>query len=295
MDDDEYLNDLMSKAKRYDYHKICTWLPYKPETIEDIAHDIMHNGYREDRPIMLFEDKILDGRHRYEAALKAGVEPSFMRFVGTEQEAVDYVTSENVNRRHLNNQEKEFFYVQRAEVLGVRTKADNQHVTNVTSSPSQEDHADALGVRRETINRWEKNRKDIKSDPELAKKVNTFEGYKEAKKELKKRKATSEEAGRIAKLKSLGERSSAESDNVERKLDKYREQGIDVDAVKSQGQKDLEREQYRKENRSREELSSEIAKILIDSKDYKAVAALANAAYPRNGELEKAHKIFKTE
>src|SRR5210317_1179221 len=107
MDDDEYLDDLMSKAKRYDYHDICTWLPYKPETIEDIAHDILHNGYREDRPIMLFEDKILDGRHRYEAALKTGVEPSFMRFVGTEQEAIDFVTSENVNRRHLNNQEKE--------------------------------------------------------------------------------------------------------------------------------------------------------------------------------------------
>lgn len=300
MDDDEYLNDLMSKAKRYDYHEICTWLPYKPETIEDIAHDIMHNGYREDRPIMLFEDKILDGRHRYEAALKAGVEPSFMRFVGTEQEAIDYVTSENVNRRHLNNQEKEFFYVQRAEALGVRRREDSlkQNTTDPSNEgtvPSAQDHADSLGVGRATIERWEKDRKDIKSDPELAKKANTFEGYKEAKKELKKRKATSEEAERIAKLKSLGERSSAESDNVERKLDKYREQGIDVEAVKSQGQKDLEREQYRKENRSREELSSEIAKILVDSKDYKAVAALANAAYPRNGELEKAHKIFKTE
>jgi len=32
-----------------------------------------------------------------------------------------------------------------ADALGVRTRADNQHVVNTTSTPTQEDHADALG------------------------------------------------------------------------------------------------------------------------------------------------------
>ena len=34
--------------------------------------------------------------------------------------------------------------------------------------PSQEEDADAVGLRRETVNRWEKDRKEIMSDPELA-------------------------------------------------------------------------------------------------------------------------------
>lgn len=193
MDDDEYLDSLVLKASSYDYHDICTWLPYKPETIDDIAHDIAHNGYREDRPIMLFEGKILDGRHRYEAALKVGVEPTYVNFNGTEQEAIDYVTSENVNRRHLNNQEKEFFYFQRAEALGVRTKADNQHTPTGVSIPTQEEHADALGVGQRTVSRWEKDRKDMKADQNTSEDLNTFEGFKKAKQKLKEKRNEAKE------------------------------------------------------------------------------------------------------
>ena len=87
-----------------------------------------------------------------------------------------------VERGHWTNEAKEYYYAKRAEALGVRTKADNQHVTFVTSSPSQEEHADALGVGHRTVSRWEKDRKEIMSDPELAKKATTPEGYKDAKK-----------------------------------------------------------------------------------------------------------------
>ena len=48
------------------------------------------------------------------------------------------------------------------------------NVTNVTMVPTQEDHADALGVRRETVNRWEKDRKEMMSDPELAEMSSTL-------------------------------------------------------------------------------------------------------------------------
>jgi transcriptional regulator with XRE-family HTH domain len=296
MDDDEWLAKVSPNKPEWQYHEICLWLPHKPETVEDIANDMVANGFRIDRAIATHEGKILDGRHRYEAALKVGVDPIFTEFQGTKGEAIAYVTSENVARRHLNNSEKEYFYVKRADALGVRTRADNQHVTNVTSTPSQEDHADSLGVRRETVNRWERDRKEIKSDPELAAKSTTPQGYQEAKKEVqKRRKATKEEANKIAKLKSLGERSGAESSNVDKKLDKYREQGVDVDAVESEGEKDRAREKYRGQQRPLEEMANEIAKILIDSKDYDFVASLARAAYPKPGELEHAYNIIKAE
>jgi hypothetical protein len=275
-------------------------LPYKPETIDDIAKDMKEHGYREDRPVVLYQGKILDGRHRYEAALQAGVYPHFEDFIGTKVQAIEYVTSENVNRRHLNNREKEFFYVQRAEALGVQSRGGvrgNQYqsgnVENSTMAPPQKKHAEAIGVHRDTVAKWEKDRKEIKSDPELAAKATTPEGYQEAKKEVKKRRATKAEAEKIAKLKSLGERSEAESGNVDKKLDRYREQGIDVDAVQSQKEEESARDTYREKQKPIDELAQEIAQILIDQQDYKFVAALAKAAYPKDGELEHAYNIIK--
>ena len=303
MDDNEYLASMLPDKPEWQYHEVCLWLPHKPETVEDIANDMAANGFRLDRAIATYEGKILDGRHRYEAALKAGVDPIFAEFNGTKEEAIAYVTSENVARRHLNNREKEFFYVQRANALGVQGwggERGNQHQsgkpTNVGMAPSAEGHADALGVDPRTVERWEADRKKITSDPELSAKATTPEGYKEAKKEVqKRRKATQAEANKIAKLKSLGERSGAESSNVERKLDKYREQGIDVDTVESEGDKDRAKDEYREQQRPMEEIAYEIAKILIDTKDYNFVAAIARAAYSKQGELQHAYSIITTE
>lgn len=191
IDDNQFSAAVQGSKENYVYHEICLWLPYNPQAIDDISNDMQIQGYRTDRPIVLFEGKILDGRHRYEAALKVGVEPSYLNFNGTEQEAIDYVTSENVNRRHLNNQEKEFFYVQRAEALGVQSRGGDRkseiNPTFVGMVPSAKDHADALGVTDRTVERWEKDRKDMKADPVLSHKMVTPAGYKEAKTELKRR------------------------------------------------------------------------------------------------------------
>jgi len=281
------------------YHDICLWLPYKEELVDEIADDISRNGYREDKPIILYQGKILDGRHRYEAAVKVGVDPWYQEFVGDKEQAIKYVTSENVKRRMLSNREKEFFYTKRADALGVRKREDTlkqnaTDVSNDTTALSQEQHADDLGVARPTVARWEKDRKEIKSDPELANKADTFEGYVEAKKEVqKRRKATKEEAEKIAKLKSLGERSEAEAGNVDKKLDRYREQGIDVDDVQSQKEKDAAREAYRERHRPFKEMAEEMARVAIDEQKYAFVAALAMAAYPEEGEIEHALNIIK--
>jgi len=112
--------------------------------------------------ILIYEGKILDGRHRYEAALQAGVDPVFVEFQGTKAGAIAYVTSENVSRRHLNYQEKEFFYFKSANALGGQSRGGdgtNQYqsgnVSNDTLAPSQQAHADDLGVSRPTVARWD--------------------------------------------------------------------------------------------------------------------------------------------
>lgn len=297
----------MQEERQWTYHEICKWCPYKPDTVVDIAKDMAENGYRHDRPIVVYEGQILDGRHRYEAALKTGTEFSVVEFEGSWMDAVKYVASENINRRHMSVAEKEYFYVEMANAVGVQSRGgngNNQYKSGNPSiegiAPSAKAHADSLGVGRSTVERWESDRKAIFSNPELVAKVTDAETYREVKREL--RKATKEEAEKITKLKNLGDSSDSEAANVDRVLEKYREQGIDVDAVPSQkdfdrvaAEKDKAREEYFELARPRRELTLAIAQLLIDNKDYKMVAAMASAAYPRPGELEKAHEIISQE
>lgn len=296
MDDEAWLNSVVGDAaERWSYHEICKWLPYKPETIDDIANDMVANGYRHDRPVVVYEGLILDGRHRYEAALKAGVDPIFIEFQGTKEEAIAYVTSENVARRHLSNPEKEFFYAQRAEALGVRERKDNQHTPNGASSPSQEDHADALGVGHRTVNRWENTRKEIKADPVLSQKATTPEGYQEAKREVqKRRKATQEEEKRIRNMKDRAASTDSEAERiaVQKKLDKYRDEGVDVDAVMDQKEEDQEREGYFREKQNREQIALRLATKLIEQGNTRVIKSLVLSAFPSEAQLLQAERDY---
>ncbi|MDB3873630.1 helix-turn-helix domain-containing protein [bacterium] len=112
-----------------------------------------------------------------------------------------------VERGHWSNEAKEYYYAKRAAALGVQGRGGDRqleeaksNVSNDTMVPSQEDHADALGVSRPTIARWEKDRKEIMSDPELAEKATTPEGYKEAKKVVRDRRETVERKGLLYAL-----------------------------------------------------------------------------------------------
>ena len=194
MDDNEYLASMLPDKPEWQYHEICLWSPFIESTVGKIAKNMEDGGFDRNHAILIYEGKILDGRHRYLASVKAGVDPIFTEFQGTCKEAVLEVTKEQVDRGHWNDEAKNFFYAQRATALGVRTRADNQHVSNDTSTPSQEEHADALGVSRPTVARWEKDRKEIMADPELAAKATTPEGYKEAKEVVKDRRQKQKEA-----------------------------------------------------------------------------------------------------
>ena len=112
-----------------------------------------------------------------------------------------------VERGHWSNEAKEYYYAKRAAALVVQERGGDRqseeaksNVSNDTMVPSQEEHADALGVSRPTVARWEKDRKDIMSDPKLAKKAATPEGYKEAKTVVRDRRITVERKGLLYAL-----------------------------------------------------------------------------------------------
>ena len=90
----------------YEAHELSLAFPGMPAgQFRRFAADIKANGLN--NPIVLFEGKILDGRHRYRACLEVGVKPAFREFMeGNPDESshgdpVAYVQSENAARRQL--------------------------------------------------------------------------------------------------------------------------------------------------------------------------------------------------
>jgi hypothetical protein len=63
-----------------------------------LIEDIKGHGQRE--PIMLFEGKVLDGWHRYQACEQLGIKPQQFTFAG--DDPVAFVLSHNLHRRHLS-------------------------------------------------------------------------------------------------------------------------------------------------------------------------------------------------
>lgn len=59
--------------------------------------DIKANGQRE--PVMVYEDMVLDGWHRYRACAQLGIKPQQFTFGGLDP--VGFVLSHNLHRRHL--------------------------------------------------------------------------------------------------------------------------------------------------------------------------------------------------
>jgi ParB-like chromosome segregation protein Spo0J len=73
---------------------------------DELVADIKAHGLRE--PIVLYEGLILDGRNRYRACIKAGVEPSFVPSAWRlpNDDPAGYVISANIRRRHLTPGDK---------------------------------------------------------------------------------------------------------------------------------------------------------------------------------------------
>lgn len=92
-------NFLVSLLERHPLSKLCGDMP----TLEfdELGADIKKHGVL--TPIVMYEGKVLDGWHRYQAALRhdrrclqAG------RGFKSDKEAQDFVLSANLHRRHLN-------------------------------------------------------------------------------------------------------------------------------------------------------------------------------------------------
>ncbi|QFY44645.1 S-adenosylmethionine-binding protein [Candidatus Methylospira mobilis] len=88
----------MSVQKKYGLHPLCAiFPPMTGHEFEKLKIDIGANG--QIQPIVLYENKILDGGNRYRVLTELGIEPSFVEYIGNSP--VKYVLSCNLHRRHL--------------------------------------------------------------------------------------------------------------------------------------------------------------------------------------------------
>lgn len=86
-----------------EFHEYANLFPMmQPDELQELVADIKSNGLIE--PIVLYEEKILDGRNRYLACGEAGIKPHFEYYKG--DEPVSYAISKNLHRRHLTGSQK---------------------------------------------------------------------------------------------------------------------------------------------------------------------------------------------
>jgi len=116
------------------------------------------SGFDSRYPVVIYQDKILDGRNRYAAAQECNLSPVFDYFEGDDNAALQFVISSNLNRRHLDTSERGMVA---ARVANIKN-GDNQHTLvgrsiDLPSDPpdiiSQQQAADRLNVSVPTVKR----------------------------------------------------------------------------------------------------------------------------------------------
>ena len=127
----------MSGPDRIGDHAVTSWanaFPMRTDLVDRIAASIKRNGLR--RPIILLgcsapdvmDGAVLQGRHRYEACIKAKVAPRFKAYDGDEspEALAEYVEDEELLRRDLRQDER----VQAADELVRLTREARKHNKN---------------------------------------------------------------------------------------------------------------------------------------------------------------------
>lgn len=129
-------------------HELAQLFP-EADNFEDIVADVKKTGVLES--IWVYEGKILDGWHRYQAAQVAGVEPEMREYEG--DDPVGFVTSMNIHRRHLNKGQRALLLVKIADQQDLLMKQGDPTTQRLaeTASRSADDIADAVGVGKRTV------------------------------------------------------------------------------------------------------------------------------------------------
>ena len=151
-----------------DIHELANIFPMLgDEELKELCADIEKNGLAE--PITVYEVKILDGRNRWTACQKLGIEPKTIEYTGNDPLA--FVLSKNLHRRHLTTSQRAMI----AEKLATIQRGGDRKSGKIKGQNcpliSQSEAAKQLNVSGGAIKKARKVR--TKAVPEVAKAVET--------------------------------------------------------------------------------------------------------------------------
>ncbi len=120
-----------------------------------LVADIKANGFRHPVVLEATRDVLVDGRNRMRAGKKLGIDPPITR-LGAKVDAVAYIISTNVHRRHLTESQRAYI----AATLATLTHGANQHTTRgrtgkfagpANTTPTQAAAAKLMGVSERSV------------------------------------------------------------------------------------------------------------------------------------------------
>ena len=174
-DDDSYLTEVMDAAKEedFEYSELSTVFPsfQGDEEFTHLVNSIKSEGLLE--PIVVWQGKIVDGRHRHLACKEARVQPEY-KYLPDDwsfDKVKNRVVALNLLRRHLTAGQRALAAAALANITVGGDRKSNQSL-NLDSDTSLQDSANQLSVSRAYV----ATAKNVKHDtPDLAEKVNKGE------------------------------------------------------------------------------------------------------------------------
>lgn len=130
-------------------HDVANIFPHmSANELKELTADIAANGLRE--PIWTWNGQIIDGRNRYKACQKAGVEPIFREWNGDKKDLVSFVISVNLHRRHLSESQRAMVAARLVNLTGPGRPLKNQTGGVIIS---QDQAAQAVNVSTRSVSR----------------------------------------------------------------------------------------------------------------------------------------------
>jgi len=144
------------------FHEVANIFPMMTaEEFDELKRDIQANGQM--MPIWILDDKIIDGRNRYQACVDLGIEPLYQVVSGHPDMValLTFVISANEKRRHLTSGQKAFVALEVERILaaeakkrqGARTDLEQTLVNSLTNVSNNERKATAQAAKITGTNR----------------------------------------------------------------------------------------------------------------------------------------------
>lgn len=103
-------------------HKFNILPEMSPDEYAELLDNVRQHGYDQSQPVIVYQDEVLDGWHRYTAAEELNLDHTERPFEGTDLDAINFVLR-TMTRRNLTSQQRAAIAVEADEIVSMLTEA----------------------------------------------------------------------------------------------------------------------------------------------------------------------------